>query len=287
MTFGAVSVWYLLREFVPFRVIPYFLFGFVLFGSEPGIVGFYSGQWTFLLLGCVALVAVFFHRRMGGWAGAAAASFLVKPHLFVFASLALARAALARGMPRFFVVGFAAVALAVAASTLAYAHWWIDYVLVLNYQTGNPKSTILPTALADAFGPVGLVAAVAIMLIAIAIALRFDPRTDAYLAVWLAISPAAALYEFACDQLLPIVPLAIATGLVQQSRPVRGQLLAALGILVIIVGGTVLHGTAGSARGTLSFNAFPQVIVIALVMATLWPYRRAEPQAGSRRSPLV
>ena len=277
MIFCGIAVWALLREFVPPGIARYFLFGFVLFGSEPGIVGFYSGQYTFLLTGAMALLAIFLHRGRGGWAGFMASLFLIKPHLFAIGAPALARTALRRGLPRFLWVGLAVTLVASVASTIAYSHWWVDYLAVGSYQAGNPKSTVLATALTDAFGPVGTLVAVMTLLVAVGLALRFDPRTDAYVAVWLALSPAAALYEFAYDQVLPLVPLAIATGLISRESPLRARLLAEVGALVIIAGDTALHGTTGAERGTLSYNAFPQVLIVAMVMAFLWPYRKRDP----------
>ncbi|TME98321.1 MAG: DUF2029 domain-containing protein [Chloroflexi bacterium] len=283
MIFCGVAVWALVHEFVPPGVVRYFLFGFVLFGSEPGIVGFYSGQYTFFLVGAMSLLAVFLHRRRGGWAGLMASAFLVKPHLFALAAPALVRTALRRGIPRFVWVGLAVTALAAVTSTLAYAHWWGEYLAVGGYQAGNPKSTVLATALADAYGPLGAIVAVVVLIVAVALALRFDPRTDSYVAVWLALSPAAALYEFAYDQLLPLVPLVIATGMISREKPLRARLFAEFGALVIIVGDTFLHGTTGAERGTLSFNAFPQVLIVALVIGFLWPYRKADPAPALQR----
>jgi hypothetical protein len=277
MIFCGIAVWALLREFVPPGIARYFLFGFVLFGSEPGIVGFYSGQYTFLLTGAMALLAIFLHRGRGGWAGFMASLFLIKPHLFAIGAPALARTALRRGLPRFLWVGLAVTLVASVASTIAYSHWWVDFLAVGAYQAGNPKSTVLATALTDAFGTVGTVVAVTLLLVAVGLALRFDPRTDAYVAVWLALSPAAALYEFAYDQVLPLVPLAIATGLISRQSPLRARLFAEVGALVIIVGDTALHGTTGAERGTLSYNAFPQALIVAMVMAFLWPYRKRDP----------
>ena len=74
-----------------------------------------------------------------------------------------------------------------------------------------------------------------------------------------------------------LVPLAIATGLISRESPLRARLFAEVGALVIIVGDTALHGTTGAERGTLSYNAFPQVLIVAMVMAFLWPYRKRDP----------
>ena len=70
---------------------------------------------------------------------------------------------------------------------------------------------------------------------------------------------------------------------VERVQPLRARLFAEFGALVIIVGDTFLHGTAGQERGTLSFNAFPQVLVVALVIAFLWPYRKADPAPAIQR----
>src|SRR5207245_2303393 len=113
-----------------------------------------------------------------------------------------------------------------------------------------PPRRVPPPALADAYGPLGTIGAVVVLIVAVGLGLRFDPRTDAYVAVWLALSPAAALYEFAYDQLLPLVPLVIATGLISRVQPLRARLFAEFGELVIIVGATFLQDTPGAERGT-------------------------------------
>ena len=75
----------------------------------------------------------------------------------------------------------------------------------------------------------------------------------------------------------------IATGMISREKPLRARLFAEFGALVIIVGDTFLHGTTGAERGTLSFNAFPQVLIVALVIGFLWPYRKADPAPALQR----
>ena len=258
-----------------FRQLPlaHTLFAFALIGSEPGIVTFYSGQWDFLLVGGLALMALWLRRRPA-LAGVAASVMLFKPQLFFVAVPALFRVALVR-KARGFVLAFVAFAvLAAVASAIAFPGWWQAWAAVPTSQAGDIRAATLPNGLRDTFGTPGLVVGVALVLTLIAAGLRFSPRSEAAVPVWIAISLSAAPYAFVYDHVLALVPLALATGIIGQRDRARALGLAAVGVAILVVGAVLLHAFPGVDHGTLSFNGIAQFALLAMVVWALWPYRR-------------
>ncbi|MGH2378660.1 MAG: glycosyltransferase 87 family protein, partial [Candidatus Limnocylindria bacterium] len=66
---AVAGTWSLLRSVAPGWPLLHALSGATLLGSQPAIVSFYSGQWTFLLLGATAFMTVLFLRARYARAG--------------------------------------------------------------------------------------------------------------------------------------------------------------------------------------------------------------------------
>lgn len=265
VTCGAIGLRALLRAYLPGRPLEHGVFGAALLGTQPGFHAFVLGQWAPLLLGavCAGILALRAGRPVP--AGLAALAFLLKPQIFVFAAV---RFAAERGVAK---VAIAAGAVVVVAATSVYPHWigaWVSAVGPLRLA----RNASLPVALADVFGAAGTAAGYLLILVGIAVASRFGLRGSASLAVWLALSAAGAVYSWSYDHLLLLAPIAL-TGSILFARGAvhaRAVTLSALGILFVL--SPVFYAVAVS-RHRESFSVAVPVLIFALLVAALWPYR--------------
>lgn len=276
---AAVALGALLRRLAPGLPVIHGLFGATLLFSQPGFTSFYDGQWSFLLVAAASGVVLALHRGAGIVTGAHAAVLLAKPHLFLFAIPALARAAVARGaggaIATFFAIGFALV----AVSVVAMPGWPAAFLAHSGApRLGSSRVTTLPVAFGDLLGPLGGLLALALIVAALIAATRFRADGDAYLAVWLAVSFLAAPYAWSYDQLVLLVPLAVATGIAAGHGRRRALLTAASGCVILLLGGPLLHGIVAEARASESLNAFVGAAIVALVLVACWGDRRARPR---------
>lgn len=285
-----VATWLLLRAVAPGWPLLHGLVGVTLLGSQPAILSFYSGQWTFLLLGALAFMTVLLLRG-DERAGLFATVFVVKPHLFLFAAIGFARAAIARGATRSLGLAALVTVVPVGAVALTRPDWvatWARHIPA-GRAIDAPRAATLPAALGDLIGPAGAWLGVALLLSAIALAWQFHPRGTAALAVWITVSLAAAIYGWSYDHLLLLVPIVIAAGVARRASRLRGTVMAAGGIALVLVGEIALYQLAPS-RGSQSFNALVPALVTGLIVASLWPLRRGsgtsatEPRRGDTRS---
>jgi hypothetical protein len=276
---GAAGLWALLDARVRHLPLAHTMFAFAFVASEPAIVTFYSGQWDFLLVGGLALMALWMTRRPA-LAALAASVMLFKPQLFFVAVPSVFRIALARRVPRFVVAFLSIAAFWSVASTIAFPRWWLAYLTVPSTQAGDIRAATLPNGLRDTFDTPGLVAGVALLVAVIALGFMYSPRSRAAIPVWLAISLSAAPYAFVYDHILGIVPLAMATGVIGERKPARALGVAAAGVVILFVGSIALHAFPGVEHGTLSFNGIAQFALALLVIASLWPHRRTPEFTG-------
>ena len=276
IAFAILGLRAVLHAYAPALPVVHTLAGLTLLASQPGIANLHNGQWGFVLVGitCVATLALRDARdRTAGIALALGA--LAKPQLFLVGAPALLRVAIARGRPQ--VLGaFAAAAVAVlAVSVLILPRWpgaWLQ--VAAERLPVRPQVTAVPTALADLFGPAG-VAAGALLIVALALAVVvFDPRSDAAVAVALAVSLVVVPYSWSYDQLLLVVPLAIASGLLARRSRLAGMGLMCAGSSLLLLVGTALHGLYADARASESFNGLVPALVALLLVLALWPLRR-------------
>src|SRR5439155_27331661 len=100
----------------------------------------------------------------------------------------------------------------VALASLVTPTWWAAWLfLVCGVQLG-PDSNTVAGLLFALFGPQGPSATPIVLILLALPALRFHPRTEAWLAVWLALSLVAAPYTNSYDQIILVVPIVIASG---------------------------------------------------------------------------
>lgn len=271
LALAAVALRGLLRDRASGLPALHTLAGLSLLVSQPAIVSFYDGQWSFLLLALVCAALVLLARRPARAGVLAGAALLVKPQLFVLALPQLARGA----PPRALVAALLTAATAVAMSLVVLPGWPAPYVahVLLARLPEAPRVTTVPTALFDLAGPAGLWLA-ALLLLGLAVAtVRLGTGDDA-LAVALATSVAFAPYAWSYDHLLLLVPLVLATGAVAR-RDRRAALAGAVaGAALLLVGATVLHGLFADARRSESLNGLVPGAMAVLVTVLLWPPRR-------------
>ena len=136
------------------------------------------------------------------------------------------------------------------------------------------RSASLPVVLSDLFGPAGSTLGYALILIGAAIATRFGVRSDASLAVWLALSSAGAIYTWSYDDLLLLVPIVIAaTVLLTRRGPARARAFALGAVAVLFVVSPLFYALA-VARHRESFTAAVPVVLFVAIAIALWPVRR-------------
>jgi len=188
---------------------------------------------------------------------------------------ALVRAAFARRGLAFAAAFVGMLAVTVAVPWLVFPDWlqaWITKLIPARYALIPP--TTMANALYDLFGNAGAYLGALLLFAAVAIALAFDPRSDAALAVWSALSATFAPYGWSYDHLLLIVPLVLTAGIVTR-RSIRA------GLAVAIVGFVFFLYIIATIRERESFNAFVPFVVLALAITALWTSRRASPIGGS------
>ena len=274
LIFAAVGLFLLLDLRVRALPLAHTLVAFALVGSQPGIVNFYSGQWSFFLIGALSFSALCASRRRQSLAALFGSAMLIKPQLFLVAAPMLLRIAVARGQRRLALGLVALGAVAALASAIVFPRWWEPWSSVPGDRVGNIRAASLPNALRDIFGEAGLVTAVAALLVLIALAFAFSPRSDAAWPVWVGVSVNVAPYVFVYDQVILLVPLALAAGVIGRDLPGRSLVVTAVGVATLVVGGTLLHAFPGVEHGTLSYNGFVQFAVALLLIGALWRYRR-------------
>jgi hypothetical protein len=280
MALAAIAVRALLRSVAPKMPVAHFLAALALFASQPGSANVWTGQWTFLLVAAMAVsvVAIREGRRLGLLA---AIALLAKPHLVAFALVALARAVHARlGLGALVLLG-SALGATVAIGWLAFPDWleaWRTSLFAQRFAVRLP--TTLDTSLTDLLGPAGhVLAAAAVFALAFA-GLTFDPKGDAFLAVWLAISATTTVYGWSYDHLVLIVPLVIATGVLGRRSPAAATAFASLAFTFFLIAPTLLYLVA-DARANESFNAAVPLALCVLCLLALRSRRREAETAWS------
>jgi len=254
----------LLHATVPELPLVHWLAGLALVISQPGIATFFNGQWTYFLL--AASIGVFLlHATRPVAAGVLALSALAKPQLFVFALWSWLRAAAARGRFLAFAMTSLGGMMAIVAGTMILTPRWFEawFTSALTRVT-DPTMTTLLAAFADIVGDLGPFAAAATLLVAVTLALRFDPSEKAWWTVWPVLSLLGATYTRSYDQLLLLPPLIISTAIVAEQSRRRAVAYAALWGTVLLPGSLVLQGIAAY-RERENFTIALTVVVFMLV----------------------
>jgi hypothetical protein len=247
--------------------------GALLLGSTPAIITFYSGQWTFFLVGASGAMTALFVAGRHWSPGLFSAVLLMKPHLFVFTAAGLTRAAVARNQAGAVVAAAAVTLVIVGGTILARPAWFWSWLLQLPDRATAGRTVTLGTAFGETFG-FGTWVAAAVIVTGVAAALAFDPRGNASLAVWTALSSTAVVYAWSYDHLLLLVPLIVAAGVARETSVRRSRVVLLVGATFLFVGELALYQVAVG-RADQSLNAVVPLAVLALVVVALWPIRRS------------
>jgi hypothetical protein len=274
MTLSAFALRALLREFLPGRAAVHGSLGLALFVGQPGFHTIILGQWALLLMSAVAAIVLAVRAGHAGRAAFAALALLAKPQLFVWTAVGLAIPALTDARYRRFVAFAASLAtVLVVASWLAFPDWlpaWLSDILPR--RTG--RSAVLLSAFGQLLGTPGRVLALGVIGAGVVIASRFVRGSDPWLAVWLALSSAGAIYSWSYDQVLLFVPLVIAGGvLASAGREQAARRLAIGGALTFLLVSPVFYGIA-VLRHDETFSILVPVALFVAITWSLWPYRR-------------
>ena len=135
------------------------------------------------------------------------------------------------------------------------------------------RSASLSSALADLLGAPGPALALVAIGVMTLSALAFRAGTDEALAVWLALSLAAAPYLWSYDHLVLLTPLVIAAGALSRRDQRAGGRLLVAGLAALVLLSPVLYGVA-VARGRESFSALVPLLFFVSIAVALWPARR-------------
>jgi hypothetical protein len=274
MIWGAVALRALLREFMPGRAWVHGMLGLALFVGQPGFHTIVLGQWALLLMSAVAAIVLAVRAGHARRAGFAALALLAKPQLFVWTAVGLAIPALFDARYRRFVIFAGVVAgTLVVASWLAFPDWFGAWSAdIPARRTG--RSAVLLSAFGQLLGTPGRVLAVAVIGAGVVLASRFVPGSDPWLAMWLALSGAGAIYSWSYDHVLLFVPLVIASGvLAAAGREKAAKRLAIAGALTFLLVSPVFY-VIGVARHDETFSIAVPVAFFVAIAWLLWPYRR-------------
>jgi hypothetical protein len=274
MICSAVALRALLREFLPGRAVAHGALGLALFVGQPGFHTIVLGQWALLLMSAVAAIVLAVRAGHARRAGVAALALLAKPQLFVWTALGLAIPALSDARYRRFVMFAAALAVALVVSAwVAYPEWFGAWIAdIPARRTG--RSAVLLSAFGQLLGVPGRVLAIALIAAGLAVASRFVPGSDPWLAIWLALSTAGAIYGWSYDQVLLFVPLVIAAGvLAAAGRELAARRLAIGGALTLLLVSPAFYAF-GVWRHDETFSVAVPVAFFIAILWSLWPYRR-------------
>jgi glycosyl transferase family 87 len=263
----------LLRAYLPTVDWAHGVVGVLLTFSAPAAVTYLTGQWTFFFVAALAGIVLCLRARRPVAAGLLALTMLVKPPIFVFAAVGFAVRALWPRSPdpqtgrRFVLVATAAGLATIVISWLILPSWWpawFEHIAVV--QVGIEPVT-LHTFFKELFGQNGGWLAPLAILVMVFAALQFDPRGDAWLPVWLALSIAGVIYANTYDLLLLIVPMVLAAGALPPGR--RALVIIAGAVLLFFVM-WYLHTIY--VRG---YAAGVALLMFVIITALLWPQRKA------------
>jgi hypothetical protein len=274
MALAVLALRALLRAFLPGRAAIHGALGLALFVGQPGFHAIVLGQWALLLMSAVSAIVLSVRAGHARRAGLAAVTLLAKPQLFVWTAVGLAIPALVDVRYRRFVAYAALLGGGlVVVSWVMFPDWFPAWVSdVLPRRTG--RSAVLFSAFGQLFGTPGRALAVVVIGAGLVLASRFKPGSDPWLAMWLALSGAGAIYSWSYDQVLLFVPIVIAGGvLAAAGREVAAGRLAIGAALVFLLVSPVFYAIA-VLRHDETFSIAVPVALFGAIAWSMWPYRR-------------
>lgn len=271
----------LVREYLPDRPIVQAVAAGSLLLSWVGVLTLTIGQWGFLLIGALSAVIVLLRHGRPGWAGLAAVGLTAKPQLFVLGAPAIALQAIWSARPgrprqdgiRFVGVALAATAVLVAVGWVALPSWWPNWLRFAGSALA-PDSDTIAALLLTVGGDVALRATPLAIIGLLVIGMRFHPRSEAWLPVWLALSSAATPYSNSYDQILLVVPIVTASGVVARRSRRASTILLSLGTFVLVVVTPLMYWLAIK-RHSETLGVLVPLAIFAMIVVALWPLRRA------------
>jgi hypothetical protein len=273
MACATIALRALLRTFVPGRPLVHGLLGLALFVGQPGFHSIVLGQWAHLLMAATAVVVLSLRAGHARRAAFAALAFLAKPQVFVWAAVGLAVPAFVDERYRRFVIYAIVLAGALVVSAwLAYPDWFSAWLADIPARRTD-RSAVLTSALGQLLGPAGRVLAVALIGAGVLLASRFKPGSDPWLAVWLALSSAGAIYSWSYNHVLLFVPLLIACGVLAAAGRERTLTLLALGAAVTLLVVSLLFYAIAVARHDETFSVLVPLAFFGAIAWSMWPYR--------------
>jgi hypothetical protein len=273
----------LLREYLPDLDWAHGLVGLMLTFSSPAAVTYLTGQWTFFFVAMLAAIVLLLRARRFVASGLIAAGMLVKPPLFVFSALGLGvralwpRAADPLGSRRFVFAAVGAGAVAIAIPWLVFPTWWPAWVNdVASVQVGIVDPVTVQRLFIQLFGVGAAWLAAPAILAMVAVALRSDPRSDAWIPIFFALSSAAVVYSNIYDLLLLVVPSVMAAGVTRS--PQRRALVVLACTILLVPTMWSLHTGSDSPR---LYAAAISLLMFGIIAWTLWPQRHEVTAAAS------
>jgi hypothetical protein len=250
-------------------------------------VNFYDGEWSLVMVTATAATILGFRHRREILGALGVLALALKPNPFLIAFPAVLRAAVVRGRRRLLAVVLGAGALSLGVSLIVTPGWLPSYAqFIQTDRLTYSKTTVLPLAMQELFGEPGLVIGVIVLLGLVAAALRFDPRSDAYIPAWLAVAPLVTPYLHSYDQLVIIAPITVAAGTLARRDRRLAYLLAAIAFADLVLVAPILMDKPALALGRETLNAFIIAPLSMLVIAALWRERRVVgPEARPSSSP--
>jgi len=262
----------LLRAYLPDVDWAHGIVGLLLTSSAPAAVTYLTGQWTFFFVAALAAIVLALRAKRPVAAGVLALIMLVKPPLFVFTALGLAVRALwpsaadPRIGRRFVLVAIGAGVAMIAASWLILPSWWPAWLEHVAAVQVTIEPVTIQTLFIQLFGHDGGWLAPPAILLMVFAALQFEPRSEAWLPVWLALSIAGVIYANTYDLLLLVVPMVLAAGALPPGR--RAFVIISGAVLLFFVM-WYLHTIY--VRG---YAAGVALLMFVIITALLWPQRR-------------
>ena len=279
---GITGLRFLLRVALPGRPLMHAVAAAMLLLSWVGALSLVIGQWGFLLVAALAATVGLLRRGRSAGAGSVAVALIAKPQLSILAAPALALHALwtdRRAGLRYVGVALAMSAALVALAWLAVPTWWPTWLLRVGSVQLGPDSDTVAGLLFTLFGaPGSAVAPIAIVALALP-ALRFHPRADSWVAVWLALSLVVAPYANSYDQILLVVPIVIASGVARRYSARRAWIVLGAGAATLILGTPVLYEVAVR-RHSETFGVIVPLLVYGLILVSLWDRSAAREWSG-------